>query len=56
MGFAAALSMPVVAWLLVTIDAGLITRGITAVVLASVVLLMSGWRHECRNEWGLPWA
>lgn len=46
MGTAAAIFMPVGTWLLVTVDAGLMARGIAAVVLVFVLLLMIGWRYE----------
>lgn len=45
MGIAAAIFMPVGTWLLVTVDAELMARGIAAVVLIFVLLLMTGWRY-----------
>jgi uncharacterized membrane protein YfcA len=46
MGIAAAVFMPVGTWLLVTVDGELMARGIAAVVLIFVLLLMSGWRYQ----------
>jgi uncharacterized membrane protein YfcA len=46
MSIAAAVFMPVGAWLLVTVDAELMTRGIAGVVLIFVLLLMTGWRYQ----------
>ena len=46
MGFAAAVFMPVGTWLLLTVDAELMARGIAAVVFISVLLLMTGWRYQ----------
>jgi uncharacterized membrane protein YfcA len=42
----AALSMPVGTWLLVTTDPLIMARGIAFIVLAFVLLLMSGWRYR----------
>ena len=46
MGIAAAVFMPFGTWLLLTVDAELMARGIAAVVLIFVLLLMSGWRYQ----------
>jgi uncharacterized membrane protein YfcA len=46
MGIAAAVFMPVGTWLLVTVDAESMARGIAAVVLTFVLLLMTGWRYQ----------
>lgn len=46
MSIAAAVFMPVGSWLLVTVDADLLARGIAGVVLIFVLLLMTGWRYE----------
>ena len=46
MGIAAAVFMPVGTWVLVTVDAELMARGIAAVVLIFVLLLMTGWRYQ----------
>lgn len=45
MGAVAALFMPLGSWLLVSVDAGVMTRIIAAVVLAFVVILWRGWRY-----------
>lgn len=46
MGVAATLFMPVGTWLLLNVDAKLMARGIAAVVLVFVLLLMAGWRYQ----------
>ena len=46
MGLAAAVFMPVGTWLLLTVDAESMARGIAAVVLVFVLLLMTGWRYQ----------
>jgi uncharacterized protein len=46
MAGAAALSMPVGTWLLVTTDPQIMARCIAFIVLAFVLLLMSGWRYR----------
>jgi uncharacterized membrane protein YfcA len=46
MGIAAAVFMPVGTWLLLTVDGELMARGIAAVVLIFVLLLMIGWRYQ----------
>ena len=46
MAAAAALLMPAGSWLLVTMDADLMARGIALVVLIFVVLLMFDWRFQ----------
>ena len=46
MGAIAILFMPAGSWLLVTIDADLMARGIALVVLIFVVLLMIDWRYQ----------
>ncbi len=46
MGIAATVFMPFGTWLLVTVDAELMARGIAAVVLIFVLLLMTGWRYQ----------
>lgn len=46
MGAIAALFMPAGSWLLVTIDADLMARGIALIVLIFVVLLMFDWRYQ----------
>jgi uncharacterized membrane protein YfcA len=53
MGIAAAVFMPVGTWLLVTVDAELMARGIAAVVLIFVLLLMTGWRYEGPKRLGI---
>lgn len=45
MGAVAALFMPLGSWLLVSLDAGLMTRAIALVVLGFVALLWSGWSY-----------
>lgn len=45
MGAAAALLMPVGSWLLVSLDADLIARGIAAIVLVFALVLLAGWRY-----------
>ena len=45
MGAVAALFMPLGSWLLVSADAGVMTRVIAAIVLAFVVILWRGWRY-----------
>ena len=46
MGLVAALFMPLGNWLLVTLDAETISRGIGGVVLVFVALMMTGYRYE----------
>lgn len=46
MGIAATVFMPFGTWLLVTVDAELMARGIAAVVLIFALLLMTGWRYQ----------
>lgn len=53
MGVAAAVFMPVGTWLLVTVDAELMARGIAAVVLVFVLLLMTGWRYQGPKRLGV---
>jgi uncharacterized membrane protein YfcA len=50
MAGAAALSMPVGTWLLVTLDPQIMARCIAFIVLAFVLLLMSGWRYRGRKR------
>ena len=45
MGLAAALLMPVGSWVLVSLDADLIARGIAAIVLVFALVLLAGWRY-----------
>ena len=45
MGLAAAVCMPAGTWILITLDATLMARGIALVVLVFVLLLMTGWRY-----------
>lgn len=53
MGIAAAVFMPAGTWLLVTIDAELMARGIAFVVLVFVLLLMTGWRYQGDKRLGV---
>lgn len=53
MGGAAALFMPLGTWLLITVDADLMARGIAAVVLVFVLLLMTGWRYHGPKRLGV---
>ncbi len=46
MGLAAAVFMPAGTWLLLTVDAEVMARGIAGVVLVCVLLLMTGWRYQ----------
>ena len=46
MGVAAALLMPVGSWLLVTLDAAIVSRTMAAIVVGFVVILWTGWRYE----------
>jgi len=46
MGAAAALFMPAGSWLLVSLDADLVARGMAGIVLAFSLVLMLGWRYE----------
>ena len=41
----AGLFMPVGSWLLVSVDTGIMTRAIAAIVLLFSIILMTGWRH-----------
>lgn len=50
MGIAAAVFMPVGTWLLITVDAELMARGIAFVVLVFVLLLMTGWRYQGKKR------
>jgi len=45
MSIAATIFMPVGVWLLISVDAELMARGIAAVVLIFVLLLMTGWSY-----------
>ena len=47
---AAAVFMPVGTWLLITVDAELMARGIAFVVLVFVLLLMTGWRYQGKKR------
>ncbi len=53
MGLTAAVFMPVGTWLLITVDADLMARGIALVVLVSVLLLMTGWRYQGGKRLGI---
>lgn len=53
MGLAAAAFMPVGTWLLITVDADLMARGIALVVLIFVLLLMTGWRYQREKRLGV---
>lgn len=53
MGIAAAVFMPVGIWLLTTVDAVLMTRGIAFVVLVFVLLLMTGWQYQGKKRLGV---
>ena len=46
MGAAAALFMPLGAWLLVSMEPALIARGIAGIVVLFAVLLLTGWRYD----------
>lgn len=46
MSLAAAIFMPIGAWVLVNIDSHTMTRGISLVVLLFVLLMLSGWRYH----------
>ncbi|MDH3700028.1 MAG: sulfite exporter TauE/SafE family protein [Alphaproteobacteria bacterium] len=46
MGAVAAVFMPVGSWLLVSLDADHIARGVALLVLVFAVVLMIGWRYE----------
>lgn len=46
MAAAAALSMPLGTWILVSVDAERMTRGIALVVLVFVLVLLGGWRYH----------
>jgi uncharacterized membrane protein YfcA len=52
MGVVAAVFMPLGSWLLVSADPKLLTRAIAVIVLAFVLVLMTGWRYrgEKRNS------
>lgn len=56
MGLAAAACMPVGTWLLLTVDAELMARGIAFVVLVLVLLLMTGWRYRGEKRLGVTLA
>lgn len=53
MGLAAAVFMPVGTWLLIKVEADLMARGISLVVLIFVLLLMSGWRYQNEKRLGI---
>lgn len=53
MAGAAALSMPAGTWLLVNIDARIMTRVIALIVLVFVLLLMIGWRYRGPKRLGI---
>lgn len=53
MGLAAAVCMPLGTWVLMTVDGGLMTRGIALVVLVFVLLLMTGWRYGGPKRLGI---
>jgi hypothetical protein len=46
MGAAAVAFMPAGTWILLTVDGDAMTRAIAALVLVSVLVLMSGWRYR----------
>ncbi len=46
MGLAAAAAMPVGSWLLVTLETPSLQFGVSLLVAASALLLMTGWRYE----------
>ena len=46
MGATAAVFMPLGTWLLVSMDPTLIARSIAAIVLASSIVLLTGWRYH----------
>jgi uncharacterized membrane protein YfcA len=53
MAAVAALFMPLGTWLLVSVDAGLMARGIALIVLLFVLILMSGWRYRGPKRLGI---
>ena len=50
MAGAAVAAMPLGAWILAALDAGLVTKGMAGLVLALVVVLASGWRYDGRRS------
>ena len=52
MGIAAVLFMPLGRWLLININADLMSRVIAWVVLVFVILLLRGWKYEGRKRLG----
>jgi len=52
MGIAALLFMPLGRWLLINVDADLMTHGIAWVVLVFVILLLIGWKYDGKKRLG----
>ncbi len=52
MGIAAAACMPLGSWLLVTIEAPSLQFGVSLLVAASALVLLTGWRYEGRKPMG----
>jgi hypothetical protein len=52
MGIAAVLLMPLGRWLLINVNADLMTHGIAWVVLIFVILLMVGWKYDGKKRLG----
>jgi len=50
MGIAALLFMPLGSWLLVTIDAEVMSRSIAAIVLVFSIILLAGWRYRGKKR------
>ena len=50
MGAAATVFMPAGSWLLNTVDAELMTRGVALLVLVVALVLLAGWRYEGRKR------
>ena len=52
MGIAALVFMPLGRWLLINVDADLMTHGIAWVVLVFVILLLIGWKYDGKKRLG----
>jgi len=50
MSIAACAAMPLGVWALATVDKGTIVTGVSAVIVAFVVLMWSGWRYRGRRS------
>lgn len=50
MAVAAAICMPIGGWLLLTVDAAVLTRVVALIVAVFAIVLMLGWRHRGRKR------